>query len=76
MNVGIYVISTYISVSNTNRDWKMIVGLFFRMQKPVMILAAMILTLIRATLTPGSTGKSESSKDDEKFIPRIMFNGG
>lgn len=54
----------------------MIVGLFFRMQKPVMILAAMILTLIRATLTPGSTGKSESSKDDEKFIPRMMFNGG
>lgn len=51
-------------------------GLFFRMQKPVMILAAMILTLIRATLTPGSTGKSESSKDDENFIPRIMFNGG
>lgn len=54
----------------------MIVGLFFRMQKPVMILAAMILTLILATQTPGSTGKSESSKDDEKFIPRIMFNGG
>lgn len=67
--------STNISDSITKRDWKMILGLFFRMQKPVMILAAMILTLILATQTPGSIGKSES-KDNEKFIPRIRFNVG
>lgn len=66
-----YLLQIYKYLGIHRETWNMILDLFFRMQKLVMILAATILTLILATPTPGSTGKSESSKDNQNFIPRI-----